>query len=88
MKEVPDDFTIIHDGQVYRLLGARLDARRDGTPTWLLDWETDCPACGDEFVVVTPRRFHYPRRFCAACHEPGLTMKGWRRRLRDAGDEP
>jgi hypothetical protein len=69
MIELPDGITVRHDGQDYRLVGGRLHARLDGTPTWLLVWETDCPACGDEFEVLTPRLFYYPKRFCDGCRE-------------------
>lgn len=81
MIELPDGIIVRHDGQDYRLVGSRMHVRKDGTPTWLLLWESDCPACGDEFEAMTTRMFHYPKRFCDACRATigRQHVKTWRK---------
>ena len=72
MTPFPVDLSVMHRGQDYRLIGWRNYVRKNGTPTVLLEWATDCPCCGDGFVCTTPRHFVYPRRRCEACKTTGL----------------
>lgn len=78
--EVPDGFAVLHDGQVYRLVGVRDYERVDGTNSAVLTWESDCPECGAVFAVTMGKMFREPRRRCEACVRPGSPVSGYRRR--------
>lgn len=67
----PNGFAIDYRGQMYRPLCCRPYLKRDGTEVVLVDWQTDCPECGDGFVCSTTAVFRAPNRRCIACRKRG-----------------
>lgn len=49
--------TEIYKGQIYRCVGSEPYTRqRDGSPTVLKVWESECTDCGVSFIFKTPSR--------------------------------
>lgn len=72
--------TISLDQQVYELRGLRPTSRVDGSPTTLLDWETECPTCKEPFTVTTGLKTKSINRRCSSCAKPFKPVKGKRSR--------
>lgn len=68
------------DNQAYELREARPASRNDGSPTMLLDWETQCPACGGPFTVTTGLKTKAINRRCRGCLKPHKPVTGKRGR--------
>lgn len=77
----PAGFHIVHDGQAWQPLAVRDHQRLDGTETVFIDWQTNCPTCGDEFIITTGATFHTGRlvRRCQSCKHPGRRVSKERR---------
>ena len=65
------------DEQVYRLIGHEPCERKDGEPSLLLRWETNCPDCAARFSVTTGRRLSFQRvvRRCKPCRKPLVRVR-------------
>lgn len=60
------------DGQRYVLVEHRLHYRkRDGEPTVILNWESQCADCGATFETTTPLTTPYITRRCKKHRKPG-----------------
>lgn len=70
MTGFPEDFSIEWRGQRYRPLGTRDHTKTDGTVIPVIDWETECPDCRQQFTIFTTLVFRDPRRRCDACKDP------------------
>lgn len=67
-KSVPKPGTTIAlDEQRYELLGTEPCVRKDGSPTHLLVWGTDCPRCGAMFMASTGLVSKSLPRRCPSC---------------------
>lgn len=63
---------ITFDGQRYVLMEHRLHYRkRDGEPTVILSWESQCADCGTTFSTTTPLTAQYITRRCKKHRKPG-----------------
>lgn len=74
---------IRHDGQGYLCVGHVDHVRRNGSPTLLAVWESDCAQCGERFNFCRPAfaRAFIPNRRCDQHRRPGLSVN---RRARSA----
>jgi len=90
VSDFPPDFSIEYDQQVYRPVCVLPYVNRRGENTRLVEWLTNCPACGSEFTITTTMKFHEPRRRCDACKAPGRRVKADRKHFlaQIRGDEP
>jgi hypothetical protein len=60
--------TVIYlDGQRYELISTRPTRRKDGTPTTLLTWSSECPRCGNPFMLTTGLVTKSLNRRCEPC---------------------
>lgn len=67
----------LHSGQAYWKVGVRDHIRRDGTPTQLALWKSNCAVCGVPFEFWHPAlatKFE-PNRRCAAHKQPGQRLR-------------
>lgn len=55
------------DDQSYELIGAEPHTRKDGSPTHLLTWTSDCPRCGNPFLLKTGLVAKSLNRRCEPC---------------------
>lgn len=90
MSDFPPDFAIEWDEQIYRPLCIRPHINRKGEPTRIVEWLTNCPACGVEFTATTTMKFRDPRRRCDACKAPNRRVRFDRKlfRAQIRGDVP
>jgi len=68
------------DGQEYEMISSAPHQRKDGTPTTLLTWTTQCPDCGRRFQVTTGLVTKGLNRRCAD-HRQALKPVSGKRRL-------
>ncbi|MBA4754572.1 MAG: hypothetical protein H2050_07060 [Sphingobium sp.] len=68
------------DGQEYEMISSAPHQRKDGTPTTLLTWATQCPDCGRPFQVTTGLVTKGLNRRCAD-HRQALKPVSGRRDL-------
>lgn len=68
------------DGQEYEMISSAPHQRKDGTPTTLLTWTTQCPDCGRRFQVTTGLVTKGLNRRCAD-HRQALKPVSGRRDL-------
>jgi hypothetical protein len=68
------------DDQAYELRDVKPHIRKDGKPTRLLVWESECPSCGTGFEVVAGLKTKSLNRRCAECRRTGKPVKGKRGR--------
>lgn len=66
---------IAYRGQRYVFTASRPHIRRDGAEVVLLDWTTNCAACGAEFTFSTPIVSSGLNRRCKACAKPGRRVR-------------
>lgn len=64
-------------GQQYRMVGEEQGARKDGAPTVLQVWESECAECGATFSF---RRGKYIKKFkvnrrCDDHKQPGIRVE-------------
>lgn len=65
-----------YKGQGYVCVAVSPHTRRDGSPTVLLGWESECAECGETFSFKTPNTGKFePNRRCQAHRKPGLRPK-------------
>jgi hypothetical protein len=77
------------DGQRYVLVEHRLHYRkRDGEPTVILNWESQCADCEATFATTTPLSTPYITRRCKKHRKPGRPVvyaKASNTRMRKGG---
>ncbi len=67
----PVELKLAGKGQTYEMLGLKDHTRRDGTPSQLAIWRSECMTCGEPFEFNTPAtRFPESRR-CSKHAQPG-----------------
>jgi hypothetical protein len=80
MSDFPEGFSIVIDHQTYRPIGVREHIKLDGSPTRLIDFETECPTCGATFQCTSRMSVESLTRRCSACKAPGKRVSTERRR--------
>ena len=65
---LPDDFSVVLNGQTYSPVMVDATAGR-------IIWVTNCADCGDRFELWTTHLFVYPNRRCQACKAPGKPVR-------------
>ena len=68
------------DDQVYELVGSRGHTRVDGSATTILEWSTNCAACGTTFIATSGIKPNALNRRCTNCRRQGKPVKGKRGR--------
>jgi hypothetical protein len=67
MADFPDGFAIRYRGQTYMPIGIRNHEKQNGEIIRVVDWKTNCPECGAEFIAFTPISGSCFTRRCQAC---------------------
>jgi hypothetical protein len=68
------------DDQEYELVAVEPYRRKDGSPSNLLHWRSDCPVCGSPFDAASGLRCAGIARRCAAHRDARKPVKGKRGR--------
>lgn len=77
------------NGQEFRLVGERPHTRKDGSPTTLGIWESNCVVCGAAFTVSVPLLASRSDSFGAIhCLEHKLTKAQVKARWLSAARKP
>jgi len=71
------------EDQSYVLIKIQPHTRRDGRPSMILTWRSQCLTCRANFEVTTGLSLQYVNRRCPAHHAPGR-----RSRAGKAGGRP
>ncbi|MFN3297500.1 hypothetical protein [Caldimonas sp.] len=66
------------EGQSYVLIKTQPHIRRDGKPSVILTWRSQCLSCGADFEFTTGLSLLYVNRRCPAHHAPGRRPRAQR----------
>ena len=71
LKDAPaTGLEVAYKGQVYTCAAVRDYVRkRDGVPSHLLDWMSECVDCGTPFIQTTGLVLQWPVRRCPGCRK-------------------
>ena len=78
----PPGFAIKQDGQNFKPLGFCQHITKAGAAMQVIEWETNCPMCGVEFITTSLMIFETPTRRCVDCRVSGSTVRSARRKFR------
>lgn len=69
----PTGHEVTYKGQLYVCEATRNYIRkRDGVPSHLLDWRSNCVDCGTPFIQTTGLVLQWPVRRCPGCRNGGV----------------